>query len=92
MSGIKKINDGGLAFPGARYEQVGTMRDHGGDTDEPTFGDITHPGMTLRDWFAGMAMSGMLGGQPGSHLAATKIGKESYDVADAMIAARKAGS
>ena len=52
------------------------------------------PGMTLRDWFAGLAMSGMLGGVPGSHLRplADGIGKEAYDTADAMLAARKVGA
>jgi uncharacterized protein YodC (DUF2158 family) len=47
------------------------------------------PGMTLRDWFAGMAMSGALGGTPGNHLAPHNLARESYAHADAMLSARQ---
>ena len=87
---MSKINDGGLAFPGIRIEQVGTVADFGFTDDEsPTYGEINHPGMTLRDWFAGQALSGLLGGVPVSHLSFKNIGSEAYAYADAMIAARE---
>lgn len=49
-----------------------------------------HPGMTLRDWFAGMALQGMLGGSapdidwPDPEVAAEKC----FAYADAMLAER----
>lgn len=56
--------------------------------DGPAFpvdlGDMTTIGMSLRDWFAGQALGGILtrGGGP-------KVASEAYAVADAMIKARK---
>lgn len=52
-----------------------------------------HPGMTLRDYFAAQAMAGWLasygpeGAWPEKHLAS--MAKDAYDMADAMLAARK---
>ena len=44
------------------------------------------PGMTLRDWFAGMAMPGLLA----SHTGGTTRGFAdlAYEIADAMLAER----
>lgn len=96
----KTIDDGGLAFPGTRYQQVGTVADHGfSDDDTPTYGDVQHPGMSLRDWLASQAISGVIrqcatdlqfnsGGQSAEQYFAMKA----YAIADAMIAARKAGA
>jgi len=47
----------------------------------------TYFGMTLRDWFAGQAMMGMI--SYGDEHA--PYGVNAYRIADAMIAARKAG-
>ena len=45
---------------------------------------FTNEGMTLRDWFAGQALSGLISaGVPTKH-----IGNEAYEIADAMLAAR----
>jgi hypothetical protein len=67
-------DDGGLAFP--MCEQV---RD----------GYRNHPGMTLRDWFAGMALGRATirneSGEPWSYFG---MGKVFYDIADSMIQAR----
>lgn len=61
-----------------------------------------NPGMSLRDWFAGQAMAGMLGGGPEYHLAIKEMAKElgvnegqvaasaAYEYADAMLRAREA--
>lgn len=45
-------------------------------------------GMTLRDWFAGKALEGMLGGEPGSHLVPPNAAELAFEYADAMIAER----
>lgn len=90
---MTKINDGGLAFPGKRFQQVGTVADFGfSDDDSPTFDHVEHSGMSLRDHFAGLAMAGALGGPPGSHLVPTRLAYDSYEIADAMIAARSPSS
>jgi len=96
-----KVDDGGLAFPGKRVEQVGYVSDYGFDIegpDSPTFGDVEHPGMSLRDWFAGQALAQFIqinervtaGRENVSYATALKVtAEQSYAVADAMIAARK---
>jgi len=43
--------------------------------------------MTLRDWFAGQALSGVFGQFDG--WGASDIAELSYEIADAMIEARK---
>ena len=76
--------DGGLAFHGQRYEEV-----------ELANGDIimemvTHCGMSLRDWFAGMSIAAI-----NENFAPTDdkdwaswVARCAYEVADAMIAER----
>jgi hypothetical protein len=58
-------------------------------------GFIQHPGMTLRDWFAGKALEGML---PTAHAGTVEgvinnvvpaCAKLAYVFADAMLAARE---
>lgn len=98
----KTIDDGGLAFPGTRYQQVGTVADHGfSDDDTPTYGDVQHPGMSLRDWLASQALVGLgtwmpvpTYGHPSLHSPETLKARAeiAYAQADAMIAARKAGA
>jgi hypothetical protein len=66
------INTGGPAFPvvGQWYgDKLG--------------GQLTH-GMTLRDWFAGMALQGLLASTKTND--ALVIAKDAYIIADAMIA------
>lgn len=68
-------NDGGLAFPieysTFEYHHTGTER---------TFHHAT--GMSLRDWFAGMALSDRIDFDP------IVVARYAYKVADAMIALR----
>ena len=56
-------------------------------------GKETHPGMSLRDWFAGMAMQGMLAVSSVqstlTHDAIRGGTKTSFEIADAMLAAGK---
>jgi hypothetical protein len=74
-------NDGGPAFPGEYF-------------DEESSSCLT-PGMSLRDWFAGMALQGMLAS--GRNVRATHRSTRTealaimcYQAADAMLKAREA--
>ena len=73
------INDGGPAFP-----RTVTI-DEGFDS----YREIKREGMSLRDWFAGQALAGMLADGKNSGRFAD-IASDAYDFADAMLAARKA--
>ena len=70
-------SDGGPAFPrssGPAQEGVNTQ---------------AHPGMTLRDWFAGQALAGIMSsdGRPDGD---QNKADWAYDIADAMIEAGRA--
>jgi hypothetical protein len=72
----KELDDGGPAFPCEGGEQSGLYAD---------------PGMSLRDWFAGMALQGHLANptttnNPG-YTRESLVG-ECYHMADAMLKAR----
>ena len=67
-----------FAFPGQPYGSDGLPMDD------------AKAGMSLRDWFAGQALVGLLNGQF-SHSGVHNfdaLPKEAFDVADAMLAAR----
>ena len=71
-----KINDGGPAFP---------LR-----VEFPTTGPHHELGMSLRDWFAGQAIVGLLGARVGFMVdcgTQTAPGY-AYEIADAMLAER----
>ena len=73
------INDGGPAFPVTPTDRSGQIAD-------------TFPGMTLRDYFAGQALAGMLGNattteHPGYDREG--LSGECYHIAAAMLAARE---
>lgn len=81
---IKSIEaaDGGPAFP--------TVGDFW-DTDSRSYRIHAETnGMTLRDYFAAKALSGMLNDQADnwSSSVVTKVGKRAYEFADAMLKAR----
>lgn len=52
-------NDGGPVYPGTRLEEI--MEQYGnGEKRTVRHHDVSYPGMSLRDWFAGMALQGLL--------------------------------
>jgi hypothetical protein len=72
----KKIEDGGPAFP------------HMAVDGHPDY----RLGLSLRDWFAGKALAGMLASETdGSTYREDHAAERAYRLADAMLAARKAG-
>lgn len=83
------IKDGGHAFP------PGIAVDHAGDTYHGPYG------MSLRDWFAGQIINGIVSNREqwlaymadrGAIPAETYVAEVSYDLADAMLKAREAQS
>lgn len=76
---MKKINDGGPAFPVpmVRYED--------------NFFDDHNPGMTLRDWFAGQALAGTMA-NPKLLTTLAESNQDpalcAYEIADFMLAER----
>lgn len=86
------MKDGGPAFP----HVAKLVRWHeNGHTKE----QITEGGMSLRDWFAGMALQGTLANSdatyalvPGTEGFAAAISKAAYALSDAMLAVREAAS
>lgn len=93
---MTKIEDGGPAFPhqmpSHMMATVTGAHPMGGFTPEvATF----HFGMSLRDWFAGQALTGIIAspaaiiGHPDTDREATAA--VAYEYADAMLAARKNG-
>jgi hypothetical protein len=72
--------------------------DNGGPAFPPRTDADYNQGMTLRDWFAGMALQGYLAGR--NNMSAEnpmnferhRAAKDCYNYADAMIAARKEGA
>lgn len=85
-----EINNGGPAFPG---QPAFSAAD-----DLATSENIGAPGMTLRDYFAGQAMSGMLAwagdeasGSWNTNATSDDIAQMAYKHADAMLAARSKG-
>ncbi len=93
MKSDSPINDGGPAFPSEQ-----------GHTPDLEWNQTFERGMTLRDWFAGQALSGILA-DPNTHVGftdettgsgwsndprkfITEVSESAYEHADAMIAAR----
>lgn len=62
--------------------------------DEPAFPitdatNVHHIGMTLRDWFAGQALCGLLADTKCDGLCESEYAEQAYLCADAMMEARK---
>ncbi len=86
-----KIDDGGMAFPTVKSS---LMRDHVREAGRFTHDYETIGGMSLRDYFAGRIAGGLASraGSFGGQLGAGEIASRSYEIADAMLAARKTSS
>lgn len=69
--------DGGPAFPRV-------VDYHDGDYE-------IEPGMSLRDWFAGMALAGMMANPEALNEMITDYARACYAFADAMLAERERG-
>lgn len=48
-------------------------------------------GISMRDYFAALAMQGICASGPGVHMTNPVIAREAYDLADAMLAERLKG-
>lgn len=91
-------NDGGPAFPAKRaVEQMlcTGYDEHESPTFEPTMVIADYPGMTLRDYFAGQALAGIVAADAVYNSAIDSgldpvvlAAQSAYSLADAMIAAR----
>ncbi|ASJ58957.1 hypothetical protein KEM44_20955 [Sinorhizobium meliloti] len=77
----KKIDDGGQAYPLIEWRTPNGM-----------VASNVQSGMSLRDWFAGQAMQGICAHPDNWGTTPAKMGVTAYDIADAMIAAKKAGA
>lgn len=75
--------DGGKAFPGITIRQDGDPAYH-----SPT--KIYHGGMTLRDYFAGQALAGLLGNRLNNNVENSQIAEICYVMADAIMEVRDA--
>ncbi len=85
MSAETRIDDGGPAFPTpVEFDPNGQLISYGGY------------GMSLRDWFAGQALAGMMAlpavegrGCWHTNSSPNQVAQVAYEYADAMIAVRK---
>lgn len=85
MMDAKKIDDGGPAFPRIERHADGAQ--------------TVYFGLSARDWFAGQAIGAIirqcasdLQFRDGSETSEQYFARKAYEVADAMLAARKGGA
>lgn len=78
--------DGGPAFPRPPFTPW-TRHDNAADAG---FASTGHPGVSLRDWFAGQALVGFMA-DPEQTGSAGDISRAAYSLADAMLRARERG-
>jgi hypothetical protein len=80
----EQIDDGGSAFPGISDSRCGYDEHR-----EPYTAFESIPGMSLRDWFAGQALAHPYTQVEDACNHAAKTAHWAYELADAMLAARK---
>lgn len=78
---MSSINNGGPAFPRPYFEH-------------PTNGEhsLAQEGMSLRDYFAGQALGGIIASEGESRIPSDIVAKRAYELADAMLTARVSGN
>lgn len=77
------MNDGGPAFPR-------TVRENENGWGNYSVG-TSNDGMSLRDWYAGEAMKGMLSNPTNDDTDIPTLARKSYQCADAMLKEREKG-
>lgn len=77
---MSKTEDGGSAFP----QSIAV-----GPSGEVHIAEHHDGGMSLRDWFAGMALQGLCAAPGTVNWDQRRHAKAAYEYADAMIVARK---
>ena len=82
---MSKINNGGPAFP--VYADINVPMLRGDDVKQK----VMYPGMTLRAWFAGKAMDGLLAYNRVDLEYLGALAKEAVRLADAIIAELEEG-
>ncbi|RQP04969.1 MAG: hypothetical protein D1H97_15440 [Paracoccus sp. BP8] len=83
---MTETNNGGPAFPSITEGEIAKW------AGMTKIGPIAHPGMSLRDYFAGQALAGWLASfPPDCGVKAKQCAELAYELADAMIAAGKGG-
>lgn len=83
------MKDGGQAFPG-RVTVPGHAIETGMGTQYEPEQAVYHTGMSLRDWFAGMALQGLIADEGYStNKWPFNLVLDAYKIADAMIAERE---
>lgn len=64
------------------------MKNDGGPAFPEVCGGSIIPGMTLRDYFAGQALAGMMANAESWSVSSEKLAGYAYSAADAMLAER----
>jgi hypothetical protein len=89
--GSQHVKDGGPAFPTISTDKMWTS-----DGDHVLPDVSSSGGLTIRDWFAGKALQGMLADSENSYSCTAEethwtqaVARVAYQMADAMIQARK---
>lgn len=80
----KKVDEGGLAFPFNLPNSV--FKNAEGTWMEK---QNIEKGLTKREWFAGLAMQGMIAGSQGLQITVKEFASQSIKLADALIAKLK---
>lgn len=88
---MSTIETGGPAFPAGSVRKSRPAHDPGGNWVETDRVQPLHQGLTMRDYFAAKAMQGLLAQSCGTALGSDPIhgAQYAYQMADAMLAARK---
>jgi hypothetical protein len=82
----EQIEDGGPAYP-TTATATRVTKDEDGASVLTNYGSSA--GMSLRDWFAGQALAGMLANVERNKMFKMDLVFNAYGYADAMLAARK---